>query len=157
VNKELEFLISLGIEVIYTHINGVSCLMSRATKVIILARCMFSNGYLLGKNGSSLISCLAHNYKKRVIALCETIKFSERSQMDSFLYNNITLESHIMKKSSNSKEINVLSMKYDLCPSHLIDMIICESGFIPTTSVPVIIREFGKEQEFEELEKELSK
>jgi translation initiation factor eIF-2B subunit delta len=36
-------------------------------------------------------------------------------------------------------------MQYDITPSNFINMVVCELGFIPPTSVPVVIREFSKE------------
>jgi translation initiation factor eIF-2B subunit delta len=157
VYKELEFFSNLGIEVTYTYLNGVSALISKVTKVFILARCMFSNGFLLGNNGASMIACLAYNFKKPVIAICETFKFSEKSQMDSYLYNNIIIEKNQNKITNNNARtnddsVNYLIMQYDLTPSNYINMIICELGYLPTTSVPVVLREFGKTNELDEKE-----
>ena len=148
----MEYFSNLGVEVVYTYINGVSALISKVTKVFILARCMFANGYLLGNSGASMISCLAYNYKKPVIAFCETYKFCEKSQMDSYLYNNIHIENNHSRGKNKEETVNFLNMKYDLTPSNYINMIICELGYLPTTSVPVVIREFGKNFELEEKE-----
>jgi len=41
-------------------------------------------------------------------------------------------------------------MLYDITPANYINMVVCELGCIPPTSVPVVIREFSKEDiEFE--------
>ena len=41
-------------------------------------------------------------------------------------------------------------MLYDITPANYINMVVCELGYIPPTSVPVVIREFSKEDiEFE--------
>jgi translation initiation factor eIF-2B subunit delta len=38
-----------------------------------------------------------------------------------------------------------MNMLYDITPANFINMIVCELGYIPPTSVPVVIREFGQE------------
>ena len=102
-----------------------------------------------------MIACLAHNFKKPVIVFCETYKFCEKSQMDSYLYNSINIEkghSKIDSAKSVDENVNYLTMQYDLTPSNFIKMIVCELGYLPTTSVPVVLREFGKIIELEEKE-----
>ena len=36
-----------------------------------------------------------------------------------------------------------LELNYDITPAIYINMVVCEFGSIPPTSVPVLIREFG--------------
>ena len=50
-----------------------------------------------------------------------------------------------------------LSLRYDITPAKFIDMLITEVGCIPSTSVPVILREFqeGKDDVDAELNLEL--
>jgi translation initiation factor eIF-2B subunit delta len=40
----------------------------------------------------------------------------------------------------------VLNLKYDVTPGNFLDMVITEAGTIPVTSVPVILREYMKEE-----------
>ncbi len=48
------------------------------------------------------------------------------------------------------KPINNLNFLYDITPANYINMVVCELGYIPPTSVPVVLREFSKEDiEFE--------
>jgi translation initiation factor eIF-2B subunit delta len=43
-----------------------------------------------------------------------------------------------------------MRLLYDITPANYINMVVCEHGYIPPTSVPVVIREFGLEEvEFE--------
>ena len=53
---------------------------------------MLSNGSLLGNVGTSLIACIANNFKKPVISFCETYKFWDKILMNSFQTNNLNLE-----------------------------------------------------------------
>lgn len=105
---------------------------------------MLSNGNLLGSVGTSLICCIANHFKKPVIAFSETYKFWDKIQMNSIQVNNLNL----VANNSNiniSNSYNNLHLLYDITPANFINMIVCELGSIPPTSVPVVIREFGQE------------
>jgi len=66
--------------------------------------------------------------------------------MDPFQSTNTKVENVV----ENSASYNKLNMLYDITPSNYINMVVCEHGYIPPTSVPVVIREFEKEEvEFE--------
>jgi len=120
---------------------------------------MLSNGDLLGSNGTSLISLIAHNFKKPVIALSETYRFWDKVIMNSnqFDYLERVEKSNYDSSTDKNLRINkgnenylVMKSKYDITPAKFINLIVCELGSIPPTSVPVIIREFGQEDlEFE--------
>jgi translation initiation factor 2B subunit (eIF-2B alpha/beta/delta family) len=92
VNKEVEFYSKLGISVTYTFINGISNVIDKVTKVFIKAKSMLSNGSLLGSVGTSLVSCVAYNFKKPVIAFSETFKFWDKIKMNSLQNNNMLIE-----------------------------------------------------------------
>jgi translation initiation factor 2B subunit (eIF-2B alpha/beta/delta family) len=53
---------------------------------------MLSNGNLLGELGTSMISCIASNFKKPVIAFSETYKFWDKMLMNSIQFNNIDIQ-----------------------------------------------------------------
>lgn len=53
---------------------------------------MLSNGNLLGELGTSMISCIANNFKKPVIAFSETYKFWDKMLMNSIQFNNIDIQ-----------------------------------------------------------------
>jgi len=50
---------------------------------------MFSNGTMMSRVGSSLVAMMAHNQSIPVIVCCETYKFTERVQLDSFVLNEL--------------------------------------------------------------------
>lgn len=66
---------------------------------------MLSNGNLLGELGTSLISCIAFNFKKPVIAFAETYKFWDKILMNSIQLNNIMIEDRSSNKTKNVKKI----------------------------------------------------
>lgn len=93
VKSEIEFLSRLGVSVVYSYVNAISGIIEKVSKVFIKAKSMLSNGNLLGAVGTSLIGCVAYNFKKPVIAFSETYKFWDKILMNSFQSNNISLES----------------------------------------------------------------
>ena len=101
----------MGINVNYSFLNGISGVIDRVTKVkkiffiykvFIKAKSMLSNGNLLGEVGTSLISCIAYNFKKPVIAFCETYKFWDKILMNSIQSNNIIIDQICSKKKNVS-------------------------------------------------------
>ena len=66
-----------------------------------------------------------------------------------FSFGFILNESYFFSFYSSAKgkkKKDVISLAYDLTPAELIDMVVTEFGKLPTTSVPVIMREFRADQ-----------
>ena len=111
---------------------------------------LFSNGSVLANVGSSMICLVAQAYSVPVLVCCETYKFIDRVQIDSFVYNELSDSGDVSRLPDGLygpleayKDINtlkILNLKYDITPSELVDLVITESGMIPCTSIPVIIR-----------------
>ena len=137
--QEIEFFAKLGISVEYTYLNGVVGLIKNVTKVFIKAKSMLSNGYLQGQVGTSLLCCIANYFNKHVIAFCQTYKFWDKIMLNSIEKNNFN---NIIEEYKGDK-LQRLELNYDITPAIYINMVVCEFGSIPPTSVPVLIREFG--------------
>ena len=137
--QEIEFFAKLGISVEYTYLNGVVGLIKNVTKVFIKAKSMLSNGYLQGQVGTSLLCCIANYFNKHVIAFCQTYKFWDKIMLNSIEKNNFN---NIIEEYKDDK-LQRLELNYDITPAIYINMVVCEFGSIPSTSVPVLIREFG--------------
>ena len=140
--NEIEFFAKLGISVEYTYLNGVVGLIKNVTKVFIKAKSMLSNGYLQGQVGTSLLCCIANYFNKHVIAFCQTYKFWDKIMLNSIEKNNFN---NIIEEYKDDK-LQRLELNYDITPAIYINMVVCEFGSIPSTSVPVLIREFGLKQ-----------
>ena len=94
---------------------------------------------------------MARAYGKPVLVCCETYKFGEHVQTDSITSNELgdprelattlTGPSHPLANWEDSRNLKLLSLRYDLTPIGFVEMVITEVGMIPPTSVPVIIRE----------------
>jgi translation initiation factor eIF-2B subunit delta len=139
-------LIKCGIEVKYCLINGLAHNIQDATKVLLGAHAMMSNGRLFSRIGTALVAMEAKEADKPVIVLCETIKFTERVALDSIVHNEIAPADELvipggpLEKWKDVKNLQLCNPMYDVTPADFIQMIVTESGSVPPTSVPVLHR-----------------
>ena len=137
---------AVGINVKYCLINGLSHNIQDATKVLLGAHAMMSNGRLYSRIGTALVAMEANDADKPVIVLCETIKFTERTALDSIVLNEIApadeliIEGGPLEHWKDVKNLQLCNPMYDVTPAEYIQMIITESGNVPPTSVPVLHR-----------------
>lgn len=85
----LRCLSNLGIKCTYVLINALSFVMSKTTKIMLGAHALLANGFVMSRTGTAQIALIAQAYNKPVLVCCETYKFCERVQTDSFVYNEI--------------------------------------------------------------------
>lgn len=94
-----------GIKCVYTTLNGVPYFMNRVTKIFIHATSMLANGNCIARVGSAMLGCIAKSYRIPFIVLCESYKFSERSQLDQLSKNEcIKSQANIIKKDDHCVE-----------------------------------------------------
>ncbi|XP_038051378.1 translation initiation factor eIF-2B subunit delta-like [Patiria miniata] len=138
-----------GIKCTYILINAVSYMMQEVSKVFLGAHALLANGYVMSRVGSSVIATVAKAYNVPVLICCETYKFSERVQTDSFVSNELGDPDDLVKTGkptqylSNWRDIQsltLLNLVYDVTPPDFISMVITEIGMLPCTSVPVVLR-----------------
>nr|GMD39439.1 translation initiation factor eIF-2B subunit delta-like isoform X1 [Ipomoea batatas] len=152
----LRRLVKKGLSCTYTHINAVSYIMHEVTMVFLGAASVLSNGTVYGKVGSACVSMVAHAFSVPVLFCCEAYKFHERVLLDSICSNELGnpnaislvprgLGANYLKDWANIENLQLLNLIYDATPSDYVSMIITDYGMIPTTSVPVIVREYGRE------------
>ena len=53
------------------------------------AHALLANGYVMSRVGSSQVAMVANVYNVPVLVCCETYKFVERVQTDSFVFNEL--------------------------------------------------------------------
>jgi translation initiation factor eIF-2B subunit delta len=145
-------LLGAGIECTYTLINGVSYIMNEVTKVFLGAHGMYSNGTLISRTGTAIVAMMARAHNVPLMVCCETYKFSERVQLDAFVFNELgDPDDLVMVNGERSQELahwrdvpslKLLNLVYDVTPPECINMVITEIGMIPCTSVPVVLREY---------------
>jgi translation initiation factor eIF-2B subunit delta len=82
-------LANAGINVRYYLITGSSHAVKDATKVLLGAHAMMSNGRLYSRVGTALVSMLAAAHSLPVIVLCQSVKFTEKVALDSIVSNEV--------------------------------------------------------------------
>jgi len=93
-----------GIRCTYALINALGWVVQEATKTIIGAQGLLSNGSVLSRTGTSQVLLMSHNHSIPTIILCETYKFSDKVQLDSFVSNELDdPEELIVRKTTISE------------------------------------------------------
>jgi len=78
-----------GVKCIYTLLSGVSFLIHKVTKVFIGASSVLSNGAVVAKMGTSMMTSIATSHQKPVVVFSETYKFTDRVNLDPINNNEI--------------------------------------------------------------------
>ncbi|KAE8124996.1 hypothetical protein FH972_019834 [Carpinus fangiana] len=155
----LRRLVANGLSCTYSHINAISYIMHEVTRVFLGAASVLSNGTVYSRVGTASVAMVAHAFRVPVIICCEAYKFHERVQLDSICSNELgdpdviakvpgRMDVNYLNNWSSKENLQLLNLMYDATPSDYISMIITDYGMIPTTSVPVIVREYSREHLF---------
>ncbi|XP_011196378.1 translation initiation factor eIF-2B subunit delta [Zeugodacus cucurbitae] len=136
-----------GIPCSYVLINAVSFVMPEATKVLLGAHALLANGYVMARTGTAQVALVAHSFNVPVLVCCETHKFSERSQTDAIVYNELGNPDDLIRSAQCSLanwqtkgKMSPLNLMYDITPPELVTAVVTEVSILPCTSVPVILR-----------------
>eukprot|EP00092_Neocalanus_flemingeri_P082989 GFUD01104087.1.p1 GENE.GFUD01104087.1~~GFUD01104087.1.p1 ORF type:complete len:725 (+),score=224.08 GFUD01104087.1:61-2175(+) len=142
-------LVAAGIHSTYILLSALSQVLPTVTKVLLGCDGVMANGCVLANVGTSQVALLAKSYNKPVVVCCETYKFTERVQTDSFVYNELSDPDDLVSTGRPAQPLAdwrdlsslcLLNLVYDLTPASLVDSIITEISEIPPTSVPVVLR-----------------
>ncbi|CAH1957273.1 unnamed protein product [Acanthoscelides obtectus] len=147
----LRRLVVAKIECTYIFLNAVSYVMNSVTKVLLGAHALLTNGYVMSRIGTAQVALVAKAYNKPVLVCCETYKFSERVQTDSFVYNEIgdpdllskipnTEDPSPLSKWKENNKLTPLNLLYDVTPPDFVTAVVTEIAILPCTSVPVVLR-----------------
>ncbi|XP_071710938.1 translation initiation factor eIF2B subunit delta-like isoform X2 [Rutidosis leptorrhynchoides] len=153
----LRRLVGKGISCTYVYINAVSYIMHEVTRLFLGASSVLANGTVYSRVGTACVAMVANACGVPVIVCCEAYKFHERVQLDSICCNELgnpdaiskvsgREEINYLKDVADNENLQLLNLTYDVTPSDYVSLIITDYGMIPPTSVPVIVREFRKEQ-----------
>jgi translation initiation factor eIF-2B subunit delta len=153
----LNRLVNEGIDCSYVLIHAAYYMMSEVSKIILGAQCVFSNGFLMSRVGTSMIAITARQFNIPVLVACEAYKFTDRVHLDSFVFNELFDPDELVTKyplpSSEDTEkgplqdwrdipsLKLLNLAYDVTPSEYVTAVITELGLIPCTSIPVVLRD----------------
>jgi translation initiation factor eIF-2B subunit delta len=161
----LRTLTSVGIPCTYCILSALGTIMNTASIVFLGTHALHSNGALYSRAGTALVAMMAKQHNVPVLACCETYKFSDSVNLDSFTKNELgRLACHgtsliLMQISVSSVEmatdapimhttprtlldefnLQLLNPLYDLTPPAYITAVVTEVGLIPVSSVPTVL------------------
>lgn len=147
--EALRRLVQKGISCTYVLISAVSYILPEVSKVFLGAHALLANGYVMSRVGTSQIALVAKAFNVPVLVCCETYKFCERVQTDSFVSNELDDPDDLIvtRKGKTQLEhwqevplLGLLNLVYDVTPPDFVDLVITDLGMIPCTSVPVVLR-----------------
>ncbi|SMN17988.1 similar to Saccharomyces cerevisiae YGR083C GCD2 Delta subunit of the translation initiation factor eIF2B, the guanine-nucleotide exchange factor for eIF2 [Maudiozyma saulgeensis] len=79
-----------GVKVIYTLITSLDTVFNMGVDYVFLgAHSILSNGFLYSRAGTAMIAMSAKRRNIPVLVCCESLKFSQRVQLDSVTYNEL--------------------------------------------------------------------
>jgi translation initiation factor eIF-2B subunit delta len=200
-----------NIPCMYTNLAGVNFVMDQATRVLMGASAVLSNGAVLAPAGTAMIASIARAHRVPTMFAAESYKFSFKVQLDSVVYNElgnideiatpmeavtgaggngsgaggsgsaaaataaaeseegasdlVDAEGNIVPAFSRPQTdgvyrgaaegdkgpgarlpYSVINLRYDLTPICNVSVVATESGLIPPTSIPILIKEYNKQQ-----------
>ena len=77
-----------GISCTYAFLHAVGFVLKDVSKVFLGAHAFMSNGALYSRVGTAMVAMMAKEKNIPVIVCCETYKFAEKVQLDSFVMND---------------------------------------------------------------------
>uniref|UniRef100_A0A8D2KU29 Translation initiation factor eIF2B subunit delta n=1 Tax=Varanus komodoensis TaxID=61221 RepID=A0A8D2KU29_VARKO len=152
--ETLRRLVKQGVRCSYVLISAISYVLPEVSKVLLGAHALLANGSVMSRMGTSQIALLSKAHNVPVLVCCETYKFCERVQTDSFVSNELDDPDDLLRSDpksplagwQESKSLRLLNLVYDVTPLELVDLVITDLGMIPCTSVPVVLRVKNVEQ-----------
>ncbi|XP_069743294.1 translation initiation factor eIF2B subunit delta isoform X2 [Narcine bancroftii] len=147
--ETLRRLVKSGIHCTYVLIGAVSYILPEVSKVFLGAHALLANGYVMSRVGTSQIALVAKAYNVPVLVCCETHKFCERVQTDSFVSNELDDPDDLLvtrngrtllQNWQTNPKLRLLNLVYDVTPPDFVDLVITDLGMMPCTSVPVVLR-----------------
>lgn len=85
----LAALVNAGVECSYIHLYALSYSMKEATKVFLGAHAVMANGALYSRSGTAVTATAAKNAGVPVLVCCESIKFSDKINIDGIVNNEM--------------------------------------------------------------------
>ncbi|KAN0061019.1 hypothetical protein ACQY0O_006753 [Thecaphora frezii] len=168
----LSVLLAAGIPCTYGLVSSLGTLMPRATLLLLGTAALLANGALYSRAGTATCAMMAKEKGIPVIVCCETYKFSERVQLDSFVQNEagsardlLTIETSgsglglggganqngaedeadgliSVKEWESNACLSLVNLLYDVTPPRYVSAVASEVGLSGPESVGVILRDY---------------
>lgn len=153
-----ERLLGAGIPTTYGLLTSLSTLMPRVSLALLGTTSLLSNGAPYARAGTAMCAMMASGHHVPVIICCETYKFSDRIQLDSFVMNEAANPSELLSteddgcatssalltraECAEQSRLKVVQLMYDVTPPRYVSAIASEVGLSGTESVGVILRDY---------------
>ena len=85
----LAVLSDAGIQCTYLLLPALGSVISEVSTVLVGAHSIHTNGAVYSRAGTALVAMMAKRHSVPVVVCCETYKFSESIQLDSFTKNEL--------------------------------------------------------------------
>ena len=85
----LSRLSSAGISCTYLLLPAIASIITEVSTVVVGAHSIHSNGAVFSRAGTALVAMMAKQHSVPVVVCCETYKFSDGVQLDSFTKNEL--------------------------------------------------------------------
>lgn len=149
----LRTLAAVGIPCTYCILSALGTVMKDTSIVFLGTHALHSNGALYSRAGTALVAMMAKQHNVPVLACCETYKFSDSVNLDSFTKNELVSSAEMTSKTpvarananANARtprdefNLQLLNPLYDLTPPAYITAVVTEVGLIPVSSVPTVL------------------
>ncbi|KIM83795.1 hypothetical protein PILCRDRAFT_818820 [Piloderma croceum F 1598] len=154
--KLLSVLSSAGISCSYLLLPAIGSVITEVSTVFVGAHSLHSNGAVFSRAGTALVAMMAKQHSVPVVVCCETYKYSEGVQLDSFTKNELAPSSDLLssypltrpRETLNLKgqpNLEILNPLYDLTPPTSITAVVTEVGVIPPSSISSIPFALGRQ------------
>ncbi len=143
----LKVFVAVGIPCSYCLLPSLPAAIPRATKVLLGAAAMLSDGALYSRAGTAMVAMLAKENRIPVIACCEGYKFGDKVVLDAVTGNEKGrsevmlgckghpqlirgVAGHVdeLRAQSTLPTLSRINLMYDLTPPSLITMVCTEVG-----------------------------
>ncbi|KAG1890332.1 hypothetical protein F4604DRAFT_1876862 [Suillus subluteus] len=157
--KLLSVLSATGIPCTYLLLPSIGSVITEVSTVLVGAHSLHSNGAVFSRAGTALVAMMAKQYSVPVVVCCETYKFAETVQLDSFTKNELDMfpppagdifSFFPLTRSKDTLTLNkqpnleILNPLYDLTPPSTITAVVTEVGVIPPSSISSIPLALGR-------------
>ncbi|KAI0771951.1 eukaryotic translation initiation factor 2B delta subunit [Trametes elegans] len=144
-----------GIQCTYLLLPALGSVVSEVSTVLLGAHSIHTNGAVYSRAGTALVAMMAKRHSVPVVVCCETYKFSETIQLDSFTKNELAPLGDLFSSFPNTKprdsltlenkpNLEILNPLYDLTPPTCITAVVTEVGVIPPNSISSIPVALGR-------------
>ncbi|KAH9943138.1 eukaryotic translation initiation factor 2B delta subunit [Epithele typhae] len=151
----LAVLSEAGIPCTYLLLPALGSVINEVSTVFVGAHSIHSNGAVYSRAGTALVAMMAKRHSVPVVVCCETYKFSESVQLDSFTKNELAPLGDLFSSFPNTKpresltlenkpNLEILNPLYDLTPPTCITAVVTEVGVIPPNSISSIPVALGR-------------